>query len=261
MLYKFVGGDHDAILNVFEKAVVQGSIKFNSAFHCNDPFEFKFRSVAPKDRETFDEWHRQHAPEKTEYEKENAWRSFEGDAKEFNTQFWPRVQLMGNVYVSCLSQRWDSHLMWAHYCNAHTGFVVCYDTKIVDFLKSDKDSIASGAVNYSLELPCVNWFSDPPSALRPIMATKSLEWSYEKEIRFACKGEALQQAIFKIGDQSVISGIILGSRASQGLIKRALDYQKTRESFIVKMICSKLGTFDLATFDVEDNAFYSNEFL
>lgn len=57
MFYKFVGATEDALLDVFDKAVVQGSIKLGSATTFNDPFEFKFTSVAPT-RDMFDVWHR-----------------------------------------------------------------------------------------------------------------------------------------------------------------------------------------------------------
>ena len=56
MFYKFVGGDEPALLDIFEKAVSNGSLKFTSALDFNDPFEFKFNSVAPT-REVFDLWH------------------------------------------------------------------------------------------------------------------------------------------------------------------------------------------------------------
>jgi hypothetical protein len=36
--------------------MLAGSLKFTSALHFNDPFEFKFESVAPT-REAFDRWH------------------------------------------------------------------------------------------------------------------------------------------------------------------------------------------------------------
>lgn len=47
MFYKFVGGDEPALLDIFDKAVENGSLKFTSALGFNDPFEFKFNSIAP----------------------------------------------------------------------------------------------------------------------------------------------------------------------------------------------------------------------
>lgn len=47
MFYKFMGGTEEVLLDVFDKAVVDGSIKFASAMHCYDPFKFKFTSVTP----------------------------------------------------------------------------------------------------------------------------------------------------------------------------------------------------------------------
>ncbi|MFZ5700998.1 MULTISPECIES: hypothetical protein [Pseudomonadota] len=57
MFYKFVGGDEPALLDIFDKAVENGSLKFTSALGFNDPFEFKFNSIAPT-REAFDAWHK-----------------------------------------------------------------------------------------------------------------------------------------------------------------------------------------------------------
>jgi hypothetical protein len=97
MLYKFVGGDVDALPGIFDAAVTAGSIKFGAAWAFNDPFEFKFTSVPPASRDAFDEWHLAHAPDKTPEQRDNAWTSFVGGSVDWNTEMFPRIQLLGSA--------------------------------------------------------------------------------------------------------------------------------------------------------------------
>lgn len=74
MFYKFMGGSDADLLAVFDHAVVNGSLKFTSGARFNDPFEFKFRSVAP-DRDAYEAWHRTHRPDVTAAQRDHGWEA------------------------------------------------------------------------------------------------------------------------------------------------------------------------------------------
>jgi len=261
MFYKFMGGTEEVLLDVFDKAVVDGSIKFASVLHCNDPFEFKFDTVKPS-RAEFDQWHVEHDPHRSVEELENAWSSFSGTASDYNTNFLPRVQLMGQSFVLCLARKWDSHLMWAHYGASHSGFVICYKPSVVDALAELPNQYAGGDVNYSDQVPELRWFAGSQSEmLAPILGTKSTEWAYEEEYRVISIGPAGANAIFEKIDPDQIAGVILGARASSELAAKAMAVQKIRKDFSVERVTAKPGGFQLTAYPVDENVWTFSEFL
>ncbi|NJR80264.1 DUF2971 domain-containing protein [Sphingomonas corticis] len=258
MLHKFVGGDDAAILDVMDK-VLTGSLKFASAAHFNDPFEFKFKSVAPS-RDRFDAWHRQHHPERSAAELENAWAAFAGPAADWNTSYAPRANVLSRLFVLCLVERWDSHLMWSHYTNAHRGFAVVYKPEVIDTLAASADHVGSGHVSYRAEPPELRWFeASPGEMLGPILFTKPTAWSYEKELRIVRAGEPAG-AIFVTVDPSLISGVILGARAPASLIAKAIAARRSRPDLRVQQVSSG-GGYDLTLVEVDENLKRANHIL
>lgn len=256
-----MGGTEEVLLDVFDKAVIDGSVKFASALHCNDPFEFKFTSVKPT-RIQFDQWHARYDPLRSADELENAWSSFSGTASDFNTNFWPRAQLMAQSFVLCLARKWESHLMWSHYGASHSGFVVCYKPSVTDALEELPNRYAGGDVNYSDQVPQLRWFSGSQSEmLASILGTKSTEWAYEEEYRVITHGPAGASAIFEKVDPDQIAGVILGARASSELVAKAMAVQKIRNGFIVERVTAKPGGFALTAYPVDENVRTFSEFL
>lgn len=90
-----------------------------------------------------------------------------------------REDLRKHTGVCCFFKDAPKHpLMWAHYADSHTGFCIEYD---VDEANSELEY-----VNYASQLPAPSiselLFCPDESFLR-ILTTKSIEWSYEKEVR------------------------------------------------------------------------------
>jgi len=262
MFYKFMGGsDEAALLDIFDKAVVGGSVKFGTAWDFNDPFEFKFSAVAPPSREHFDAWHRTHAPERTPRELENAWASLQGSAAPWNTELTPRIEALRNFYVLCLAQRWDSHLMWGHYTNSHRGFVIRYKPDLQDVLRAMPGHIGDGDVVYAHEAPALRWFDDTPDAMGQILSTKPSEWAYERECRFVNSGPPGRPAVFSSVDPQLIDGVILGVRAPEGLIKAACRLRAERPGFKVEQVTSERASYALVSHEVKDNVRTIGEIL
>lgn len=250
MFYKFVGGDDETILGVLDR-VVEGSLKLSAALHFNDPFEFKFTSVPPT-REAFDAWHRENDPGRSATELEDAWASFSGPASHWNTTYSPRLDLLCGIFVLCLTRRWDSHLMWAHYASAHRGFAVTYSDGLLDAVSEDEGFVGCVDVTYQDEPPELRWFQCSRSEmLEPVLSTKSTEWAYERELRVCLAGDRAP-ALYRTVDPSVVTGIILGPRAPEALRARALAAQAANPSLEVKQV-SAGKRYEMTLVNVEAN--------
>ena len=90
-----------------------------------------------------------------------------------------RKFLRESTGVCCFFKDEPKHpLMWAHYANSHTGFCVEYEV--------DEIVAPLFEVNYAsiLPSPSINeLILCPEESFLRILTTKTLEWSYEKEVR------------------------------------------------------------------------------
>lgn len=253
MFYKFVGAAGDAVLDVFDKAVVQGSIKLSSATAFNDPFEFKFTSVAPT-RDMFDAWHRTWMPDLTPQQLESGWESLAGAQSDWNAGLVPRMNLLQGLYVLCLARRWDNHLMWSHYADMHRGFAICYKPELLAALEALPDFEMRGDVIYSETVAELRWCSAPPHEIPlPVIFTKSPDWKYEAEHRVVLSGPAGRDALYQIVDPDLIAGVVLGARVSEPLIQKALAVRAARPEFTVDIVSSARGSYALTADRIDDN--------
>lgn len=92
-------------------------------------------------------------------------------------------KIQQSLGILCLTETFDELLMWAHYSNSHTGFVVEFDTDHVFFnsRKSIHDELRHlRKVEYSEVRPTLVLVSE--EGIRPLLV-KSCHWAYEKEWR------------------------------------------------------------------------------
>lgn len=253
MFFKFLGGSDEDLLEVFDHTVVNGSLKFTSAATFNDPFEFKFRSVAP-DRDAYEAWHRARRPDVTAEQRAHGWDALTGKQADWNSGLVPRVTMLERLYVLCLAQRWDIHLMWSHYTSAHHGFAIRYKPEIVTALEALPGYAMRGDVAYGNAVPDLRWFSEPPEDIMPpVLLTKSSDWAYEAEHRVVLSGPPGEHALFNTIDPDLVAGVILGARVPEGLVKKALALRKARPDLMVEEVGSARDSYKLTTHPVEDN--------
>jgi hypothetical protein len=137
-----------------------------------------------------------------------------------------RPQMNSEVGVLCLSDSKHSILMWSHYANSHTGFLLGFDSEHEFFKQRPGEPEEIGelrAVTYTPDRVRVTVpFSDadpPPD----IFFTKNDEWGYEKEwriLRFlkdADKTPAANVHLFTI-PSSAIREVVFGRFATHDLI-------------------------------------------
>ncbi|NML05959.1 DUF2971 domain-containing protein [Sphingomonas sp. G-3-2-10] len=261
MFYKFMGGSDEDLIEVFDNAVVKGSVKFTSAASFNDPFEFAFRSVVPE-REAYEAWHRTYRPEVTAEQREHGWEALTGKQADWNSGLVPRVTMLERLYVLCLARRWDIHLIWSHYASAHHGFAIRYKPEIVTALAALPDFEMCGDVVYGEAVPDLRWFSEPPEDIvRPVLLTKSLDWAYEAEHRVVLTGPPGKGALFHTVDPELIAGVILGARVPEALVEKALALRKARPDFTIEELGAVRDSYTLTIHQIEDNVRRMRGFL
>jgi hypothetical protein len=93
-----------------------------------------------------------------------------------------RVKKIEEVFrVFCVSVIPDNLLMWAHYANCHSG--VCIGFNPQGLIEAIGPTWV-GPVRYSLECPQCSILEHPETLLEILLFNKSIDWLYEKEIRY-----------------------------------------------------------------------------
>ena len=91
---------------------------------------------------------------------------------------------MREYLIICLSKKVDSHLMWAHYAEKHTGICIKFNSK-----KCKKLSTAEQVKYVSLKPPLnfkripVRLTNRESPIIRDLLLKKFRDWNYEKEYR------------------------------------------------------------------------------
>ncbi len=82
--------------------------------------------------------------------------------------------------ICCFSATYNNHLLWSHYASSHTGICLKFDIlQDINFFKDDLKF-----VNYRSIMPSIDIDkSDEDFDFEEMIFTKSLNWSYEQEIR------------------------------------------------------------------------------
>jgi hypothetical protein len=111
-----------------------------------------------------------------------------------------------------------SLLMWAHYAESHTGFVIQFDDQH-QFFRQPPDTgpdVTFREVKYSATRPILSYSSiESPD----VFFSKSPEWSYERELRFvrplSAAAKVVDASPFPIHlfllPERAVTGIILGA--------------------------------------------------
>lgn len=199
----------------------------------NDPFEARplFPADAPEAIALFEEAR----PRRGSFtsEEESALRSQIDAIQQVHGVARLRLEhIAQNVGVLSLSEKRDCPLMWAHYTEQHSGFVIGFDTAHPDWVKLGQLHGPQGEpakVRYSANRPKPKAIDDV--ARDHIWYTKSKDWEYEKEWRVTrWIGRAVKTVSTLRGKiplhefpAEAVHEVILGERADEGLEFRILD--------------------------------------
>ena len=188
-----------------QKMIEYSAIFFSNPLTFNDPFDAHF-SIETEDE---NEWQ----DIKDKFEKVGKQLIREGKCTEErfnNLEKHLETQLpLENYKVSCFSGDGNNELMWAHYADQHRGVVLCYEFDSIENIiqkrndnwvfidKGSFDSYSTDNHEYSILLDYVKYSFGKQKmkvkngclaesySLSEVLFTKSINWSYEKEIRLA----------------------------------------------------------------------------
>lgn len=100
-----------------------------------------------------------------------------------NSDLQKRVSEVG---ISCFSKTHLSILMWSHYAVNHTGICLKFNTSDKSFFKNYKE------VKYLEKFPTSDEIIKHDQSDNFLFFTKSLEWSYEREVRLIKNSSSLE---------------------------------------------------------------------
>ncbi len=166
-----------------ERIFTHNELYFSSPKQFNDPFDSK---VHLSYYGTKQEWRRYlrelYKRRRPNWNREQRLAEVEQIMKEKRYKRIPRD--MANSYlvemgVFCMSEKNDNVLMWAHYCEGHTGFCVEFRaTSTTPFFRRAQK------VKYAENYPDVNIFrSSRDEQTETVLLTKATFWEYEQEWR------------------------------------------------------------------------------
>jgi DUF2971 family protein len=128
------------------------------------------------------------------------------------------IRLGGRLLALSLSEQFDSAVMWAHYAQNSTGFVIAFDSTSA-FFREGKAGKSRAVHNIAYFDEKVDELLDD---LRACLISKTADWSYEREWRVYVKVEEADRIEKRGGDDihlldfpaSAISRVIAGTRAT-----------------------------------------------
>lgn len=142
--------------------------------------------------------------------------------------------------VSCFAPHWDIPLMWSHYGDSHKGLCVEYLFRSMAFA----EKFLALPVTYTSELPSIclsELLFSPHKVLPRLLATKHIDWAYEKEwrlIHLDAKGKAAPAT-----DGTRIGSLIIGKNTPHSDVVKILA--KGRELGVpVFAIKQRFGHYD-----------------
>jgi hypothetical protein len=236
-LYKFIGDPQVA------RSCLEGAVKFTPVAELNDPSELNpnLNRAAMRDslqllrtrgysEDEFDYLCRQHAllnqlvPELQAIPapdtREAATRQIQSKVYDISTYMERMMSetaksIASKVGIFCLSRRFDSLPMWAHYAANATGFVVEL-VKLKSVFAGDGTGVLwePREVSYGSEIEGMTF---NPQSHESLFFSKFSDWSYEQEVRVilplhSCRSKETQSGNLYLYDvpSITVSRIILG---------------------------------------------------
>jgi len=131
--------------------------------------------------------------------------------------------IIKRVGICCFSRSSNNILMWSHYAQNHTGFVIEFEVNFNDptakFSNLENKLIGYDVV-YQEHMPIITAGNREFESVKGVFLTKSTDWSYEQEYRVITtdKGPGIHDF-----DSNMISRVIVGAKISPP------DYQEIKK--------------------------------
>lgn len=173
-----------------------------------------------------------------------------GARSEFEKAVAEFINFTKGVGIYSLSKTAKDELLWAHYANSHQGFCLEFDLERLLAYKLEADEVLE--VQYASKPPKVTMVELVASdrgkvnLLKKLVATKSLRWKYEEEIRI-CVGKAG----FREYDFRALTAVYFGVRCSRRLIRLAMRLLRGRGLKYYQMQLIE-NSYELTKIEIED---------
>ncbi|WP_284463002.1 DUF2971 domain-containing protein [Chryseobacterium sp.] len=171
------------------------------------------------------------------------------------------VTMVKKKGIYSLCKTYDNEILWALYSDSHQGFVIEYD---LDILLNDFNFNQLTPFVHTVEVK----YKDSPQKsmiiidsfnkrmdLANIIATKSLSWKHENEIRLIFEEPGINTFNFK-----AVTSIIFGLRASDKDINNVMNLLKGRGLKYYKMT-TYTDSYKLKITDLQDQFIHTSEYI
>lgn len=135
--------------------------------------------------------------------------------------------LIDNVGICSLSRDPLNLLMWAHYAQHHTGFVIEFDIPVTISTEETHLSqeyifelLVPHEVQYQKNKPLVSFFDDAEEKRRKYFLIKGHDWCYEQEERVIdyVRGQGIHPY-----DRSILNSVIVGMKMDNDNYNTVVD--------------------------------------
>lgn len=152
---------------------------FSSAKNFNDPFDCALDEEKQYSSSDFNSWIDSFQNGLTKAEKQNLKSMYTQNGQAFNDQIKKIKTKAVNAYgVLALSKTNENILLWSHYAENHTGVAIKLNiAKDPEFFAIPKNIV------YTKQYTPLNYLRDSKKSIIDTLSTKSIDWSYEDEIR------------------------------------------------------------------------------
>ena len=143
--------------------------------------------------------------------------------------------------ILSLSRRWDSALMWAHYCSSHTGYCLGFNSSHPFFAAEGLPEFEGAPIQtvvYRNNRVSAFFRKIENPEILELLCTKGLDWAYEEEVRVLrhlSKAKTITDNpktpntpayLFKV-PHDALAEIIIGMKASSQLRDELITLGKT----------------------------------
>lgn len=154
------------------------------------------------------------------------------------------IKITENVKVVCLSELYDSVLMWSHYAKNHTGFCIEYNFDERDVFYEHLYQVVYTNDRYAVHDTDLK--SNNPDWIYKAICQKADAWSYEKEWRIVIpnynvvRSQVLEQPKNQVAlnVKNNIKAFYLGSKISDEHKNEIIQFGKANATPVYQMVLS-----------------------
>ena len=228
MIYKYRSFESIYKYDVF----TQSELYFASPSEFNDPFESKPKVVGldtlKERQEHVESYIKRDLPNLKHKEKKDLKKKLLIRLSNLELVTNDLHEMLSKYGVFSSAENWNQILMWSHYSDSHKGFCIGFEFDDI----FDRDMGMAHNVKYKNNYPKLSPLllnrditGNNEKLVETTIATKSSEWSYEREVRYIKLSREGGNGIYKFNGEKV-KELILGASATKNNKNKLIDIVK-----------------------------------